>query len=193
VIEPQTTGMELFLSELEYPYAADWPVHSRVVSSRHGPTILVRPLRHGDTRAVVDVFNRLGEESRRRRFNGPKPRLGEMELRWLAAVGTRHHALVAYVEGDPRPVGIARLVRAGSSAEIAFEVADEYQRRGIGAALTAELLGDARGAGIAEITAVVSTDNPAAVALLRRVLSVLQIRHDGPDLSIRAPLPAPSL
>jgi len=90
-------------------------------------------------------------------------------------------------------VGIARLVRVGSSAEIAFEVADEYQRRGIGAALTAELLADARGAGITEITAVVSTDNPAAVALLRRVLSVLHIRHDGPELSIRAPLPAPSL
>ena len=38
--------------------------------------------------------------------------------------------LVGYLAGDPLPVGIARLVRDGASAEIAFEVADDYQGRG---------------------------------------------------------------
>jgi hypothetical protein len=37
-------------------------------------------------------------------------------------------------------VAIARLVRSGSSAEIAFEVADGDQGRGIGSALTQELV-----------------------------------------------------
>jgi ribosomal protein S18 acetylase RimI-like enzyme len=65
-------------------------------------------------------------------------------------------------------------------------VADEYQHRGIGSALAAELITDARAAGITEITALVSSDNPAAVALLRRVLRRLDIRHEGPELTIRA-------
>jgi len=168
-------------------------MHTRVLAPRHGPLLLVRPLRRGDERTVLDVFERLGEESRRARFNGPKPHLGAMELRWLAAVDARHHALVAYVDGDPRPVGIARLVRTGRTAEVAFEVADEYQRRGIGSALTAELIADARAAGITEITALVSSDNVAAVALLRRLLNALEIRMEGSELAIRAAVVSPAL
>jgi ribosomal protein S18 acetylase RimI-like enzyme len=161
-------------------------VHTRVLEPKHGPTLLVRPLRHGDVRTVTSVFERLGEQSRRTRFNGPKPCLSFSELRQLAAVDATRHALIAYVEGDPRPVAIARLVRDGRSAEVAFAVADEYQHRGIGSALAAELIVDARAAGITEITALVSSDNPAAVALLRRIVSTLEIRLEGPDLTIRA-------
>jgi ribosomal protein S18 acetylase RimI-like enzyme len=163
-------------------------MHTRALHPKSGPPLLVRPLRNGDVDTVSAVFDRLGERSRRARFNGPKPRLGTADLDRLAAVDSRRHVLVAYVDGDPRPVAIARLVRDGRSAEIAFEVADEYQQRGIGAALTAELIADARAAGITEITALVAGDNPAAVALLRRLLDVLDVRFEGPELSIRAAL-----
>jgi ribosomal protein S18 acetylase RimI-like enzyme len=145
----------------------------------------VRPLRHGDVRTVWGLFERLGERSRRTRFNGPKPCLSVPELRQLASVDSTHHVLVAYVEDDSQAVAIARLVREGSSAEIAFAVADEYQQRGIGSTLAAELVTDARAAGITEITALVSSDNPAAVALLRRIAGALDIRREGPELSIR--------
>ena len=164
-------------------------MHTRVLKPEHGPTLLVRPLRNGDVATVMAVFARLSERSRRARFNGPKPRLGAADLELLAAADSTRHALVAYVAGDPHPVAIARLVRDGDSAEIAFEVADEYQQLGIGSTLSAELLADARAAGITEITALVASDNPAAVALLRRVLRVLDIRFEGHDLSIRAALP----
>ena len=146
----------------------------------------MRPLRHGDVRTVMGDFERLGEQSRRGRFNGPKPCLRASELRQLATVDRTRHALVAYVEGDPQPVAIARLVRDGHSAETAFAVADEHQQRGIGSALTAELLADAGAAGITEIIALVSSDNPAALALLRRIANVFDIRLEGPQLSIRA-------
>ena len=161
-------------------------MHTRALKPKHGPTILVRPLRHGDVDTVLAVFERLGEQSRRARFNGPKPCLSAAELRQLAAVDRSHHALVAYVEGDPQPVAIARLVRDGETAEIAFAVADDYQHRGIGSTLAAELIADARASGIREITALASSDNPAAVALLRRTARVLDIRLEGPELSIRA-------
>jgi ribosomal protein S18 acetylase RimI-like enzyme len=164
-------------------------VNTRVLKPRHGPTILVRPLRNGDVDTVLAVFHRLGDRSRRRRFNGAKPHLSEAELWQLALVDSTHHVLVAHVEGDRDPVAIARLVREGSGAEIAFEVANDYQQRGIGSALIEELLADARAAGITEITALVSSDNPAAVALLRRALDTLDISLVGPELSIRAALP----
>ena len=110
-------------------------VHTRVLKLKHGPTIHVRPLRNGDVDTVISMFNRLGEQARRKRFNGPKARLTEDELWQLATVDATHHALVAYVEGDRQPVAIARLVRDGDAAEIAFEVATDYRERGIGSAL----------------------------------------------------------
>ncbi len=161
-------------------------MHTRVLKTKHSPTLLVRPLRNGDVRTVIAVFQRLGEQSRRARFNGPKPCLSASELRQLALVDRTHHVLVAYVEDDSQPVAIARLVRDGRCADIAFAVADEYQQRGIGSALAAELIADARAAGITEITALVASDNPVAVAVLRRIANALDISRDGPELSIRA-------
>jgi ribosomal protein S18 acetylase RimI-like enzyme len=167
-------------------------VNTRSLKPKHGPTMLVRPLRNGDVDTVLAVFYRLSEQSRRRRFNGAKARLTEEELWALARVDATHHAFVAYVEGDADPVAIARLVRDGQAAEIAVEVANDYQQRGIGTALTEELLADARAAGITEVTALFTADNPAAISLLRRALRVLDISLQGPELWIRAAIPHPS-
>jgi ribosomal protein S18 acetylase RimI-like enzyme len=74
---------------------------------------------------------------------------------------------------------MARLVRSGSSAEIAFEVADEHQGRGIGSVLARELAADARAAGITELVATVCGDNEAVVSLLRRVAGSLRVTWQG--------------
>ena len=162
-------------------------MHTRIVTPRHGPPILVRPLASGDVGTVAAVFGRLGERSRRARFNGPKPCVSAAELEQLATVDGTHHTLVGYVEGDAEPAALASLVRDGrDSAEVAFAVADEYQHRGIGSALTRELLADARAAGITEITALTRSDNPASLALVRRCARVLDVHPEGPELAIRA-------
>ena len=164
-------------------------MNSRVLRVKHGPDILVRPLKNGDVETTVAVFHRLDDAARRHRVNGVKARLSEDEVWQLSHVDENHHALVAYVEHDPMPVALARLVRDGRRADVAFEVANGYQRRGIGSALTRELLADARAAGITEVTALVPSDNPAAVALLRRVLGMFEMSFDGRDLQISAALP----
>jgi ribosomal protein S18 acetylase RimI-like enzyme len=162
-------------------------MHTRVLTLKHGPTLIVRPLRNGDSATVLGVFERLSDASRRARFHGPKPRLRAGELCHLTRVDADHHALVAWVEGDPQPAAIARLARTSrGSAEIAFAVADEYQHRGIGAALAGELIVDARMAGITEITALTSPDNPAAIALMKRIARVVDVSFDGPELAVRA-------
>jgi GNAT superfamily N-acetyltransferase len=149
-------------------------MHARYVDG-----ITIRPLRDGDSETVAALFGRLGSLSRERRFCGAKPRLAEAELTMLSRVDAEHHVLVAYVERDPRPAGIARLVRNGRSAEIAFEVADEHQGRGIGSVLARELAADARAAGLTELVATVCGDNAAVVPLLRRVADSFQVTWQG--------------
>jgi ribosomal protein S18 acetylase RimI-like enzyme len=162
-------------------------METRALDLSHGLTIVVRPLANGDVDTVAAVFGRLGNESRRLRFNGAKPCLSDRELGGLARIDATHHALIAHVVGDPQPAAIAQLVRSTrESAEIAFVVADEHQHRGIGSALTRMLLDDARAAGIKEITALASGDNRAALALIRGTASILEVRLEGPEQSIRA-------
>ena len=158
-------------------------MHSRYVDG-----ILIRPLKNGDTATVLAVWERLGPESRRRRFGGTKTELSSAELALLSLVDAKHHVLVAYAEGDARPAGLARLVRDGDSAEVAFEVADEQHGRGIGTALAGVLAADARAAGINELHATVVGDNGPAMSLLARTSRRLRATWLGGERHVVAAL-----
>jgi GNAT superfamily N-acetyltransferase len=156
--------------------------------SRYQDGVTIRVLRDGDTETVAEVFARLGDESRRSRFGGPKPRLRDAELAHLARVDTNHHVLVAYVDGDSRPAGIGRFVRLGSAAEVAFEVADELQGRGIGTALARVLAGDARAAGVVELHATVTGPRQPVRSLLARSTRRLRATWLGGECALVAAL-----
>jgi L-amino acid N-acyltransferase YncA len=158
------------------------------MQSRYVDGVVVRPLRGGDEETVLAVFDRLGPDSRRRRFGGAKAHLSAAELRLLARVDAEHHVLVAYADGDPQPAGLARLVRAGTAAEVAFEVADVQHGRGIGTALAQTLAADARAAGISELHATVACDNARAMSLLARVSRRLRATWLGAERRVVAAL-----
>ena len=146
--------------------------------------LTIRRLRNGDTETVTTLFERLGDRSRERRFCGAKPRLSDGELALLARVDCDRHVLVGYVDGDPLPAGIARLVRKGDTAEIAVSVADCYQGRGLGTTLVDTLAADARAAGITRFVATVCGDNPGILALLRKVSGSLDVAWRGGEREV---------
>ena len=119
--------------------------------------VTIRPLRNGETAVVQAVFDRLGDRSRHLRFGGAKNVLTARDLEL--------HVLVALIECEP--IGIARLVRDGAAAEVAVEVADEWQGRRVGTILMDRLAADARAAGIERLHAFVAPENTASRALMR--------------------------
>jgi len=144
--------------------------------------ITVRPLRNGDTAVVQTVFDRLGPQSRRLRFGGAKNVLTPTELEQLARVDADHHVLVAWFEGGP--VGIARLVRDGADAEVAFAVVDSLQGNGVGSVLSQRLSEDARAAGIRTLRATMSTDNRPSLELMRRITDGLEVRYGAGQMEV---------
>jgi L-amino acid N-acyltransferase YncA len=86
---------------------------------------------------------------------------------------------VGYVDGDPLPAAIARLVRSGDAAEVAFEVAHVYQGRRIGTTLARELAADARASGIRHLVATVCGENDAMVSVLKRIGRSLRVTWQG--------------
>jgi len=140
---------------------------------RDGSEVVNPQVRSADPPQQADCFARLSPESRRLRFLRRKDALSAAELRYFTDVDHHdHEALGALDHAAGRGVGVARYVRdAGDphAAEIAVTVVDDWQGRGLGAELLAQLAGRARAAGIRRFTALVSADNAAMTALLRRL------------------------
>jgi RimJ/RimL family protein N-acetyltransferase len=155
-----------------------------------GSVVLLRALRPHERAAVLDVFSRLGDESRRQRFFGPKPRLTDRDLDDLTAVdGHTHDALVAVVSHDEHAesIGVARFVRETDdpeTAEVAFAVADEWQGRGVGTQLADALARRARAAGVRRLRASAFADNVRSLSLVRRLGRVVESRRDGPTVEV---------
>ena len=141
---------------------------------------------------MLEIFEGLSDRSKRLRFLGAKPRLLESDVRHLVDVGCcGREAVVAHDPATGQFVGLARFVRDEDApeAEVAFEVVDAWQGNGIGKRLLAELADKAREQGILRFRALVSRENPAAVALMRSVGEILVQRHQGPELELVVRLP----
>lgn len=107
---------------------------------------------------VLAVHEGLSSASRRMRYSAPTPQLSPRMLRALTELRPRDHEAYAAWRGG-RPIGIVRWIRTPDlpdQAELALEVVDAEQGRGVGRALGAFAAVRARRAGIR--TMVVSVD-----------------------------------
>jgi EmrB/QacA subfamily drug resistance transporter len=152
-------------------HAAPPAARAGPVALRDGSKVVIRQIRSADAPLLADGFARLSPESRRLRFLRRKDELTPAELRYFTEVDHHHHeALGALDHTGGRGVGVARYVRDTAdpqSAEIALTIVDDWQGRGLGTELLAQLSGRARAEGIHRFTALVSADNAAMTALLR--------------------------
>jgi acetyltransferase len=140
---------------------------------RDGTPALIWPLLPSDARTLREGFRHLSPQSRRSRFLSPLDDLDEAMIERLVGGvdGVHHVALVLVVlppGGIEQPVGVARLIQDPSdpaTADIAVTVADQWQGRGVGAALVRALM-KRRPPGLRRIRTVVDADNQASLALL---------------------------
>ena len=148
---------------------------------RDGSEVLIGPVEATDAPLLADGFARLSARSSQMRFLRVKQELSLAELRYFTEIDHHdHEALGAVDRANGRGVGVARYVRSADdarSAEIAVTVVDEWQGRGLGAELVAQLSERAREEGIRRFTTLVAADN-AAVAGLARTFGAELVRRE---------------
>jgi GNAT superfamily N-acetyltransferase len=137
--------------------------YSAVERLPDGREIEIRALRPGDEADMLAAVDRTSAQSLYRRFFGAKRHFSESEKTFFLNVDfVSHVALVVIAKEGSRTVVVGGgryiAVRPGV-AELAFAVVDEYQGRGIGAALMRHLALLARDAGIKELIAEVLPEN----------------------------------
>ncbi|HEV7196569.1 MAG TPA: GNAT family N-acetyltransferase, partial [Pedococcus sp.] len=143
-------------------YPATWEAD---VVLRDGSVAHLRPITPADVEAVHRFHSGQSEESIYLRFFAPLRRLSDRDVTRFTNVDYRDRvALVATVRGEI--IGIGRYDRiTPTSAEVAFNISDAYQGKGIGSVLLEHLAVIAWEAGVDEFTAEVLPQN-------RKMLSV---------------------
>ncbi|MET0997808.1 MAG: GNAT family N-acetyltransferase [Marmoricola sp.] len=135
---------------------------------RGGLTVL-RPLGPGEHEPLAEVFDAMSADSRYSRYLTGLIEMPAGMRRALTAVdGCDHVAWLASIEG--RPAGIGRYVRtAPGTVEMAFEVVDAHQRRGLGTVLVDVLSTVAAVSGVRRVEATVLPSNKASLRLLEQI------------------------
>ena len=136
---------------------------------RDGATLRLRSPQPEDAEALLDFFRGLSEQSLYRRFHG-YPQLDLQLVEPLVkADGREAAALVGAI--DDEIVAVANFVRLRdpTAAEVAFAVADEHQRRGIGTRLLEQLAALAGALGVERFVADVLPDNREMLGVFEAV------------------------
>jgi acetyl coenzyme A synthetase (ADP forming)-like protein len=152
---------------------------------RDGSTLRLRAPVAADADAMLEFFAGLSERSRYLRYHGVPavgPKLVEpvLDPDWH-----ERGALIGCLEGHV--VALANWVRLRDprAAEVAFTVADGYQRRGIGTRLLEQLAERAAEAGIEEFVAEVLRENDTMLAVFRDAGFDVTRAAEGGEVEIR--------
>jgi GNAT superfamily N-acetyltransferase len=142
----------------------------------------LRELDATDTDLLDEVFSGMSAESRYQRYLTPMPVLHDQTRRVLAAVdGCRHVGVAALVNGEA--IGIARIISLGGRrAELAVEVADDWQGFGVGTRLARWIRDRAARLGYTELVAQSSAGNHRAHAVMHHVFPDHVAHRDGTDI-----------
>jgi RimJ/RimL family protein N-acetyltransferase len=152
---------------------------------RDGTLVVIRALTRADRELLRRGFERLSDESRRRRFMVPVAELDDEQLDRLTDLDywDRFAWGAVLAERQDEGIGVARYHRLASEphvAEAAVTVIDEYHGRGLGTVLLSMLGVAARTAGITTFRAYVLEDNIAMRELLHQFGA--RTRVDSPGL-----------
>lgn len=146
------------------------------VGLRDDSRAIIWALLPSDREGLREAYEHLSPVSKLHRFLAPVPHLTDSMLDRLVDEVDQvdHVALVLFVldpDQDGAPAGIARMIRYAdepNAADVAVTVADDYQGRGVASALLTQLI-EQRPAGVERIVTEVAADNPASLAMLRRL------------------------
>ena len=137
-------------------YPAGWEAD---VVLRDGGTAHLRPITPDDSAALARMHEAQSPESVYLRFFAPMPRLPQRDLDRFVNVDHRDRVALIMLIGDDI-IGVGRFDRlSDTDAEVAFNIADAHQGRGVGSILLEHLAAAARESGIQRFTAEVLPQN----------------------------------
>ncbi|NLX24279.1 MAG: GNAT family N-acetyltransferase [Phycisphaerae bacterium] len=152
------------------PYPAELET---TVALRDGQSVLIRPIRADDESMMRDMFYSFSEKTVYLRYHGTLKSMPHNRLQVFCNVDyDTEIALIGVVgpAGKEEVVGVGRYLTEASkqSAEMAFVVRDDWQRKGLGTILFKRLVEIAQANGIRKFHAEVLAENSGMLKIFHR-------------------------
>ena len=159
---------------------------------RDGRTLRLRPPRNEDAEGLLEFFRSLSERSIYMRFHGFRTVDDQIVKPLLVPNWQERGALLGTLAdgAGEQVVAVANYVRLRdpTTAEAAFAVADEHQRRGVGTRLLEQLAARAADVGIERFVASVLADNREMLGVFAAVGFELARELDGGEVEVEFPI-----
>jgi len=168
------------LGRVDLPYPAHWEAD---VVLRDGGTAHLRPIRPDDAERLPRFHDRLSDETIYFRFFSLYRELSPRDIKRFTEVDYVDRVALVATVGD-EIIGVVRYDRVGpEEAEVAFNIEDAHQGRGLGSVFLEHIAAAARERGIKRFVADVLPSN-------RKMLTVFQeagyvVRHEQADGVVR--------
>jgi acetyltransferase len=159
------------------------------VALKNGSEVLIRKAGPEDFRILFSMFRSLSDDTMFRRFLRSQKELTEADAQDMLRLDDGNvTSLIAVVRRDDieQAVGEARYVTnsSGELAEAAIVIADEWQNLGLATALFADLLADAKRAGLSKLIAYFDSENSSVIHLGQKFGFKLAPKETRPDYSM---------
>lgn len=146
------------------------------VTTNKQRNVTIRPGGLLDAELLAQMYRRLSARTINLRYGAPRPQLPEEVIQSELAriLGGQRQLTTTLIgttaEGVGDAVAVAELVQSPDDqrlAEMALLVSDDYQREGLGRALSRQLYQEARSRGVRLLRAYVMAENVAMMRLIR--------------------------
>ncbi|MCC6453910.1 MAG: GNAT family N-acetyltransferase [Caldilineaceae bacterium] len=170
--------------------------------TKDGYWLYARLIRHEDAPRLLEMFDRLSSETRRRRFHATVDYIDEAARAYYAhnfATVDNLHTGGAVVAVDHQGAGqkIVGVLRLGAPeegcAEVGVVVRDDFQGRGVGRALLQRLPTLAQRMGVHTVTGSMEADNLPAIRLFRGLHFPMTLNTSHAETQMRIALSSPAL
>ena len=153
-------------------------------TTRTGLGLLLRPVKMSDEHLLKDFFYSLSNDSMYRRFVSTRTDMHHDRLQPFVVIDyTKEMVILAVIQEEEKEtiVGMAQYLidENTHTAEVAFVVRDDYQNRGIGAALLTYVTYLARKSGLLGFTAAVLMENRQMLQLFEKAGFIIEKRAEG--------------
>jgi RimJ/RimL family protein N-acetyltransferase len=154
-----------------------------------GRAVTIRPLDASDADALVAAVEKADPMDLRRRFMGVPPPAWFLVKQLMRADGV-HDLVLGAFDGAGRLVGVAQFDRPDDepTAEVAIEIAKDWQHDGLGTAMLTALAECARERGVHEFTATYFADNLPIRRLLHDIGHVVTSGYESGEGHMRLSL-----
>lgn len=167
------------------PYPAHWEAD---IALRDGTAAHLRPIRPGDADALQAFHVAQSEQSRYFRFFAALPELSPRELERFTVVDHRDRVALVVLHGEDI-IAVGRYDRVEpTEAEVAFNVSDAYQGKGLGSVLLEHLAAAARERGVRTFVAEVLPQNHRMISVFTDAGFDVRRRFDDGVVAVEFPI-----